>query len=98
MHVCSRIIFGYIATGCPRLETLKLKTDYYAAVTSFMGKDSSMEISYVHLHLLQLMGGFVLLSRLRQLKRLAINGLHLRMSIDCRDFDISGLPSLDDSL
>ncbi|KAG0270844.1 hypothetical protein BGZ95_001437 [Linnemannia exigua] len=67
----SRIIFGYIAAICPRLETLELRTGCHRGP----GAHGVRIWSYGRLHSLELLGGLCLLSRLQHLKRLTVSGV-----------------------
>ncbi|KAK3845654.1 MAG: hypothetical protein J3R72DRAFT_435353 [Linnemannia gamsii] len=83
--VNSRIIFGYIAAVCPRLETLELRTGCHRGP----GAHGVRIWSYGRLHSLELSGGLCLLSRLRHLKRLTVAGVYVGMAYDCFEFEVN---------
>ncbi|KAF9126521.1 hypothetical protein BGW39_006568 [Mortierella sp. 14UC] len=60
----SRIVFGYISTVCPRLQDLQLVVPKMCRTQHGL---------FFHKLSLRLVGGFVLLSRLKYLERLCIN-------------------------
>ncbi|KAF9090289.1 hypothetical protein BGX29_011557 [Mortierella sp. GBA35] len=91
-HVYSRIIFGYIAAVCPRLEVLDLQSGCGRGLVPVR------VWGYDHLHCFRLFGGLCLLSGLKQLRRLTINGRYCGMRPNCYDFSSTGSPHLGEGL